>query len=50
MPGLNGQALQGRLVELGSTLPILFVTGYVDVTATVKAIKAGADIARRAGP
>jgi hypothetical protein len=47
MPGLNGQALQGSLVELGSTLPILFVTGYVDVTATEKAIKAGADIARR---
>ena len=43
MPGLNGSALHGRLRELGSTLPILFLTGYFDVSATVKAIKAGAD-------
>ena len=47
MPGLNGQALQGRLVELGSTLPILFVTGYADASASVKAIKAGADAKAR---
>jgi FixJ family two-component response regulator len=43
MPGLSGSALHSRLRELGSTLPILFLTGYVDVGATVKAIKAGAD-------
>jgi RNA polymerase sigma factor (sigma-70 family) len=43
MPGLNGLALHSRLRELGSTLPILFLTGYFDVNATVKAIKAGAD-------
>lgn len=43
MPGLGGLALQSRLLELGSTLPILFLTGYADVSATVKAIKAGAD-------
>ena len=43
IPGLSGPDLQQRLVELGSTLPIIFVTGYADVRATVKAIKAGAE-------
>ena len=43
MPGLSGPALQSRLLELGSTLPILFITGYADVSTTVKALKAGAD-------
>jgi FixJ family two-component response regulator len=43
MPGLSGPALQSCLLELGSTLPILFLTGDADVSATVKAIKAGAD-------
>ena len=43
MPGLSGPALHSHLLELGSTLPILFLTGYVDVSAIVKAMKAGAD-------
>jgi FixJ family two-component response regulator len=43
IPGLSGPDLQQRLAELGSTLPIIFVTGYADVRATVKAIKAGAE-------
>ena len=43
IPGLNGPALQKRLGELGSTLPIIFLTGYPDIPATVQAIKAGAD-------
>ena len=43
IPGLDGPALQKRLDELGSTLPIIFLTGYHDIPATVKAIKAGAD-------
>ena len=43
IPGLSGPELQGRLGELGSTLPILFLTGYADVPVTVQAIKAGAD-------
>ena len=42
IPGLDGPALQKRLSELGSTLPIIFLTGYADIPATVKAIKAGA--------
>jgi RNA polymerase sigma factor (sigma-70 family) len=43
IPGLSGPELQGRLSELGSTLPIVFLTGYADVPTTVLAIKAGAD-------
>jgi RNA polymerase sigma factor (sigma-70 family) len=43
LPGLSGPALHSRLLELGSTLPILFLTGYADVGTTVTAIKAGAD-------
>ena len=31
IPGLSGPELQKRLSELGSTLPIIFVTGYPDV-------------------
>ena len=43
IPGLSGPELQDRLSELGSTLPIIFLTGYPDVRTTVRAIKAGAD-------
>jgi RNA polymerase sigma factor (sigma-70 family) len=43
IPGLSGPELQGRLRELGSTLPIVFLTGYADVPTTVQAIKAGAE-------
>ena len=43
IPGLDGPALQERLSELGSTLPIIFLTGYPDIPATVRAIKAGAE-------
>jgi RNA polymerase sigma factor (sigma-70 family) len=43
IPGLNGPELQARLSELGSTLPIVFLTGYAEVQTTVRAIKAGAE-------
>jgi FixJ family two-component response regulator len=43
IPGLDGPALQTRLSELGSTLPIIFLTGHPDIPTTVQAIKAGAD-------
>ena len=43
MPGLNGLELQSRLIELGSILPIVFVTGHSDTPTTVRAIKAGAE-------
>ena len=34
IPGLNGPELQARLSELGSTLPIVFLTGYAEVQST----------------
>ena len=43
IPGLDGPGLQKRLSELGSTLPIIFITGNPDIPTTVQAIKAGAD-------
>jgi len=43
IPGLSGPELQCRLSELGSVLPIVFLSGYADVPTTVRAIKAGAD-------
>ena len=43
IPGLDGPALQTRLCELGSTLPIIFLTGYPDIPTAVHAVKGGAD-------
>jgi RNA polymerase sigma factor (sigma-70 family) len=43
IPDLSGPELQDRLGKLGSTLPIVFLTGYADVRTTVQAIKAGAE-------
>jgi FixJ family two-component response regulator len=42
MPGLSGPELQSQLSEIGSSLPIIFLTGYADVPTTVRAIKTGA--------
>jgi FixJ family two-component response regulator len=42
LPDLDGPGLQKRLAELGSTLPIIFLTAYHDIPVTVQAIKAGA--------
>ena len=43
IPGLSGPELQSRLIELGLSLPIVFLTGYADIPTTVQAIKAGAE-------
>jgi FixJ family two-component response regulator len=43
IPELSGPELQDRLSELGSTVPIIFLTGHPDVPTTVRTIKAGAD-------
>jgi RNA polymerase sigma factor (sigma-70 family) len=43
IPGVSGPELQSRLSELGSTLPIVFLTGYADIPTTVQTIKAGAE-------
>ena len=42
IPGLSGPDLQARLIDLGSTLPIVFLTGHADIPTTVQTIKAGA--------
>jgi RNA polymerase sigma factor (sigma-70 family) len=43
MPGLSGPELQHRLSELGSTFPIVFLTGHSNFPTTVQTIKAGAE-------
>jgi FixJ family two-component response regulator len=43
IPELSGPELQERLNDLGSTLPIIFLTGHPDIPTTVRTIKAGAD-------
>ena len=42
MPGMSGLELQDKLSQMGSMLPIIFITGHGDVPTAVKAIKAGA--------
>ena len=42
MPGTGGLELQQRLCDLGSTLPILFLTGHGDVPMAVEAMRQGA--------
>jgi FixJ family two-component response regulator len=43
MADLDGLQLQQRLKETGCVLPIVFLTGYGEVPASVQAMKAGAD-------
>lgn len=43
IPDLSGPELQQRLQDLGSTLPIVFLSGHADLQTTVQTIKAGAD-------
>jgi len=42
MPGINGLQLQQRLAEIGSTLPVIFITGHGDVPMAVEAMRQGA--------
>ena len=42
MPELDGLELQDCLFEKGVFIPIIFITGYGTVSASVKAFKAGA--------
>jgi FixJ family two-component response regulator len=42
MPGLGGLELQEKLNEIGSTLPIIFITGHGDVPMAVEAMQKGA--------
>lgn len=43
MPGIDGLELQDHLSQMRDALPIVFVTAYGDVPATVQAIKLGAE-------
>ena len=43
MPDLSGPELQTHLMEAGSKLPIVFLTGNGDIPTSVRAIKAGAE-------
>ena len=42
MPGSSGLELQHKLNELGSDLPVLFLTGHGNIPMSVKAIRGGA--------
>lgn len=42
MPGMSGLDLQATLVERGTHMPIIFLTGHGDVPSTVRAMKTGA--------
>jgi len=42
MPGLGGIMLQKSLRHLGYTIPMIFMTGYGDVSTAVRVLKAGA--------
>ena len=42
MPGPSGLDLQAALLRQGNALPVVFLTGYADVVASVQAMKAGA--------
>jgi FixJ family two-component response regulator len=42
LPGLSGLDSQRELLESGVHLPIIFMTGYADVSMSVRAMKQGA--------
>ncbi|ALG74604.1 LuxR family transcriptional regulator [Azospirillum thiophilum] len=42
MPGMDGLDLQQEMIRRGLTLPVIVITGHGDVTAAVRAFRAGA--------
>ena len=42
MPRMTGLDLQAKLIELGSGLPIIFITGHGDIPMAVEAMRRGA--------
>jgi FixJ family two-component response regulator len=42
LPGLSGLDLQKRMAEVGLEIPIVFLTGHGNISASVQAMKAGA--------
>jgi len=42
MPRMTGLDLQNKLIEMGSTLPVIFITGHGDIPMAVEAMRRGA--------
>src|SRR5215831_2487855 len=42
LPGVSGLDFQRKLAEAGIQIPIIFITGYGDISMTVRAMKSGA--------
>jgi RNA polymerase sigma factor (sigma-70 family) len=42
MPGMTGLELQKKLAQIGSFLPVIFITGHGDVPMAVEAMRQGA--------
>jgi FixJ family two-component response regulator len=42
MPRMTGLELQKRLIEMGSKLPVIFITGHGDIPMAVEAMRQGA--------
>src|SRR5262245_32574360 len=42
MPGMTGPELQERMLSMGVSLPIIYLTGHADVPMSVHALKSGA--------
>ena len=42
LPGMDGLALQQRLAEAGSTVPIIFISAHADESMRTRALQAGA--------
>ena len=42
LPGVNGLDFQRELTDAGFRIPIIFITGHVDIPMTVRAMKFGA--------
>jgi FixJ family two-component response regulator len=42
LPDMDGLSLQQKLIEMGSRLPIIFMTGHGDIPMSVRAMKKGA--------
>lgn len=42
LPGINGIDFQAKLISMGVNLQTIFMTGYGDISMTVRAMKAGA--------
>jgi len=42
LPGAGGLELQAKLADMKERVPVIFLTGYADVSTSVRAMKAGA--------